>query len=72
MSAVKWTRHSTMPTGFLVTRMKHPNEDDASVLHVLPTLWDLRSTEAWVRFRNTLTDTWATNHIVKFTWLAWW
>lgn len=72
VAEISWKSHTTKPAGMVVTRLRVDNQSDDSTVYIVPYLWSLRPGSAWVRFRNNLTNTWATTYAVSFCWFAWW
>lgn len=72
VAEISWKSHTTKPAGMVVTRLRIDNQSDDSTVYIVPYLWSLRPSSAWVRFRNNLMNTWATTYAVSFCWFAWW
>lgn len=70
---IPWTHHTTAPKSVTVTVLRRSDQSDVSVYKVDALLWSVTASYAWVRFRNQLTDSWATNFgPVSVTWAAYW
>ena len=72
VASVKWQSHTTPPKTVVVTRLRSSAESSDSAIYVQPILWMIGSTEAWMRFRNNLTNSWAVDYTIQFCWLAIW
>lgn len=70
---IPWEHHTTAPKSVTVTVLRRSDQSDVSVYKVDALLWSVTASYAWVRFRNQLTDSWATNFgPVSVTWAAYW
>lgn len=70
---IPWKHHTTAPKSVTVTVLRRSDQSDVSVYKVDALLWSVTASYAWVRFRNQLTDSWATNFgPVSVTWAAYW
>lgn len=70
---IPWKHHTTAPKSVTVTVLRRSDQSDISVYKVDALLWSVTASYAWVRFRNQLTDSWATNFgPVSVTWAAYW
>lgn len=73
MLTIPWEHHTTAPKSVTVTVLRRSDQSDVSVYKVDALLWSVTASYAWVRFRNQLTDSWATNFgPVSVTWAAYW
>ena len=70
---IPWKHHKTAPKSVTVTVLRRSDQSDISVYKVDALLWSVTDSYAWLRFRNQLTDSWATNFgPVSVAWAAYW